>query len=36
MLFSANLVASTEKNKNQKPGEITTKLYNKPRITENK
>jgi len=30
MLFPANLLASTEKN--QKPGKITTKIYNKPRL----
>ena len=34
MLFPANLLASTEKNKNQKPKELTTKIYNKPRLTE--
>jgi len=40
MLFPANLFASTEKtklkNKTQKLGEITTKIYNIPKLTENK
>ena len=35
MLFSANLLASTEKT-NQNPREITTKIYNKPMLTEHK
>jgi len=36
VLLPANLSASTEKTKNQKPGAITTKIYNKPRLTEYK
>jgi len=33
MLFPANLLTSTEKIKS-KPGETTSKIYNKPRLTE--
>ena len=38
MLFPAYLLASTveTKIKYQKPEEITTKIYNKPRLTEHK
>ena len=33
MLFPANLLTSTEKTKS-KPGERTTKIYNKPRLMQ--
>jgi len=33
MLFPANLLTSTEKTKS-KPGETTSKIYNKPRLTQ--
>ena len=36
MLFPANLLPSNEKAKIKKLGEITTKIYNKPRLTEHK
>jgi len=33
MLFIANLLTSTEKTKS-KPGETTSKIYNKPKLTQ--